>query len=173
MRSFWKAYEWLVMAMAVAAGLIVAATFVAVIYDAMLRNLGFHPTRWILPASEYGLLYVTLLSAPWLLRVKRIIMVESLRRYMPPGMRRALEIAIYLLCAAVCVVIVWFAADQAIDSYERGDVEQRGIAMPFYLAYVPFVLSFALMGIEFLRLLATGESIYPVLGERETDEPLP
>ena len=45
--------------------------------------------------------------------------------------------------------------------------------MPFNLAYVPFVLSFGLMGIEFLRLLATGESIYPELGERETDEPLP
>jgi C4-dicarboxylate transporter DctQ subunit len=173
MKHLSKAYEWLVVALAVVAGLIVAATFLGVIYDAMLRNLGFHPTRWVLPASEYGLLYVTLLSAPWLLRVKRIIMVESLRRYMPRGMRRALEIAIYLLCAAVCAVVVWFAADQAVDAWRRGDVEQRGIPMPFYLAYVPFVLSFGLMGIEFLRLLATGESIYPELGERETDEPLP
>jgi C4-dicarboxylate transporter, DctQ subunit len=162
LRALLAAYEKTIVALAAAAGTIIVATFVIVVYDASLRNLGFRTIDWAIPVSEYGLLYVTLLAAPWLLRTKRQVVAESVRVLLPETARRVLEVGIYVFCVLICLVMVWFAAGQTVDAWQRGDVEQRGIALPLYLAYAPFVVSFFFMGIEFVRLLCTGQTIYTI-----------
>ena len=71
-----------------------------------------------------------------------------------------LEIAVYLVCIAACSVLSWYAMYQAIFSWETDAADQRAITVPLIYAYAPMFLGFFLMGIEFVRLLLSGDTIY-------------
>ena len=160
MRGFLRAYEWLTSALAAVAGIIMSAIFIAVIVDVTMRNLGIQSPRATVPLAEFGLLYITMLGSPWLLRTKGQIIVESLRLVIPPRQRRVLELAVYAACAAVCGLLAWYALDQTIFAWENDQAEQRAIDVPLYYAYAPMFLGFFLMGIEFLRLLFGRDTLY-------------
>jgi TRAP-type C4-dicarboxylate transport system permease small subunit len=160
MTTILRCYDWLIAALAILAGVIVALIFVAVVYDASLRDLGFQPTRWAVPLSEIGLLYITMLSAPWLLRSKGQIVVETLRKPMPMRARVWLERATYVFCIGVCAIMTWSAAVEGLDAINRGDVERLAIEIPLYLTYLPLIVGFFLLGCEFLRLLIGVDSLY-------------
>ena len=160
MRHILRAYDWVVTAFAVLAGILIVLIFAAVIYDATLRDTGLQPTRWAVPLSEFGLLYITMLAAPWLLRSKGQIVVESLRLVFPRRGRVLLEQATYVFCIAVCGVIAWAAAVEAIDSVRRGDMERLAISIPLVVAYIPLIIGFLLLGCEFVRLLIGRDSLY-------------
>jgi TRAP-type C4-dicarboxylate transport system permease small subunit len=159
-RSLLRIYEATISVLAAVAGAITVAIFFAVVYDATVRNLGLQPPAWTVPSSEYGLLYITLLAAPWLLRTKRQVVVESVRMLLPAAVRRPLEIVIYVGCFLICLVITWFGLAQAADAWSRGDIDLRAIPIPLYVAYLPFGLAFLLMGVEFLRLLSLSDTLY-------------
>ena len=122
-----------------------------------MEPLAFKAT---VPLAEYGLLYITMLGSPWLLRTKGEIIVESFRMVMPPRVRRVVEFLVYVVCAALCAILAWYALTQGIDSWHTGDGEQRAILVPNYYAYAPMFVGFGLMFIEFLRLLFGRESLY-------------
>lgn len=168
MRVLLRAYFALTAALAVVAGAIMAAIFVAVVLDVTVRDIGLQPSRVTVPLAEYGLLYITMLASPWLLRTKGHIMVESFRMAMPKPVQRVVEVLTYLVCAALCGVLAWYALGQAIETWQTGQGEQRAIMIPGYFAYGPMFLGFGLMCIEFLRLLFGRESLYDVgAAERE------
>jgi TRAP-type C4-dicarboxylate transport system permease small subunit len=160
LRALYRAYVWLTDALAVLAGLIMSAIFVAVVADVTARDLGFQSPRATVPLAEFGLLWITMFGSPWLLRTKGTIIVESLRLVMPQGPRRALELAVYALCATVCGVLTFYAGSQTVYTWVMNEAEQRAIDMPLYYAYAPMFLGFFLMGIEFLRLLFGRDTLY-------------
>jgi C4-dicarboxylate transporter DctQ subunit len=160
MRGLLRFYEWLTTALAVVAGLIMSTIFVAVVADVTVRDIGLQPTRYTVPLAEFGLLYITMLGSPWLLRTKGAIIVESLRLIMPPRVRRVLELAVYAVCACVCAVLAYYAASQSVFTWVTNQAEQRAINVPLYYAYAPMFVGFLLMGIEFLRLLFGRDTLY-------------
>ena len=101
MRPLLRAYDWLMSALAVVAGLIMVAIFAGVIVDVTIRDFGYQSPRAIQPLAEFGLLYITMLGSPWLLRNKGMIIVESLRMALPGRVRRVGEIVVYVVCIAV------------------------------------------------------------------------
>ncbi len=160
MRLLLRLYFWLTAALAVVAGIIMTAIFIGVILDVVLRDLGYQSPRQIEPMAEYGLLYITMLGSPWLLRSKGMIIVESLRMALPTGPRRILELAVYILSSVVCFILAWYAAYQTNFSWVNDQADQRAIAVPLYFAYAPMFLGFFLMGCEFLRRLFGKDSLY-------------
>jgi len=160
MRWLLASYSWLTSALAVVAGAIVAAIFLGVIADVVLRDFGYQSPAAIEPLCEYGLLYVTMLGSPWLLHNKGVIIVESFRFVLPVRAQRGLEIAVYLVCMAVSAVLAWYALYQAWFSWANDEGDQRAITIPFAYAYAPISLGFFLMAFEFLRLLLCRDTIY-------------
>ncbi len=160
MRPLLQFYYWLTAALAVVAGLIMVSIFIAVVTDVTMRDLGFQPSRVVVPLSEYGLLYITMLGSPWLLRTKGEIIVESFRMLMPGPLRRVVEILAYVVCGVLCGVLAWYALTQVILTWQTGQGEQRAILIPGYYAYSPMFISFFLMAIEFVRLLFSSETLY-------------
>ena len=160
MRPLLRAYFWLTAALAVVAGAMTAAIFIGVIIDVLIRDFGYQSPRAIEPLAEYGLLYITMLGSPWLLRTKGMIIVESFRMVLPSGARRALEIIVYVVCTIICFILTWYSLYQAIFSWVNGQADQRAITIPLYYGYAPMFLGFFLMGCEFLRRLFARESLY-------------
>jgi TRAP-type C4-dicarboxylate transport system permease small subunit len=136
------------------------AIFAGVIVDVVIRDLGYQSPRAIEPLCEFGLLYITMLGSPWLLRIKGMIIVESLRLVLPPRVQRALEVAVYVGCAVVSATLAWYSLYQSYVSWANNEGDQRAITVPLVYAYAPMALGFALLMIEFLRLLFGRETIY-------------
>jgi C4-dicarboxylate transporter, DctQ subunit len=160
MRPLLRAYDWLMTALAVVAGIIMSAIFIAVILDVLIRNFGYEAPPAIEPLCEFGLLYITMLGSPWLLRTRGMIIVESMRMVLPSGPRRVLEIVVYVVSAAICFLLAWYSAYQTIFTWVNNEADQRAINVPLYYAYAPMLLGFFLMGCEFLRRLFARDTLY-------------
>ena len=55
--------------MAVLAGVVVFLIFAMIVIDVLMRITGFKPWTYISSTVEYGLLWFTMLAAPWLVRI--------------------------------------------------------------------------------------------------------
>ena len=160
MRLLGRIYDTVVTGLAVVCGVILALIFVFVIQDAVLRNLLISPPPWTGPLTEYGLLYVTLLAAPWLVRTRGHVLLEVLRMRLSAAAARRMEIAVYVICIAVCAVMTWYAVELFIAAWVSGEEDHRAIEIPRTYMFAPAVIAFPLMAGEFLRYLLGYGSLY-------------
>ncbi len=152
-----KAYDAVLYGMAWCAGLLIAAMMGVITLDVVVRNLGFQSSGHFFTFTEYALLLVPCLGAPWLVRERGHVYVEILLMYLEPRRRAVLRIAIGVICIAVCSVLAWYGFDLTIRDYLGNEKDVRSLDMPRWMlvAFVP--LSFAMMAIEFLRFLLRRE----------------
>ena len=151
---------WIVTALAVLSGAMLALFTAGICFDVVVRTAGFKPLPYTATLVEYGLFYVTFLSAPWLLRDKGHVYVDMVNRVLPPRAKRINEIAVYILGIATCLTLAYAALYMTVDSYTRGDLDTRDFDMPRWLLFLPMALSFFLLALEFLSYLGGRDSMY-------------
>jgi C4-dicarboxylate transporter, DctQ subunit len=152
-----KAYDAVLYGLAWCAGLLIAAMMGVITLDVAVRNLGFQSSGHFFTFTEYALLLVPCLGAPWLVRERGHVYVEILLMVLEPRRRAVLRIAIGVVCIVVCSVLAWYGFDLTIRDYLGNEKDVRSLDMPRWMlvAFVP--LSFAMMAIEFLRFLLRRE----------------
>jgi TRAP-type C4-dicarboxylate transport system permease small subunit len=160
LRTIAALYRRLLELLAVIAGAMLAAMALAIVVDVVLRNLGFQPPGHIFTLTEYSLLYVTMLAAPWLVRVKGHVYIELLTAAVSPRSRFWLTRVVYGLCVLTCAVIFWFGLEVTIDQWQRAVIDVRSFDMPRWLLSASIPLSFGLMTIEFARFLIGLDSMH-------------
>lgn len=153
-------YRRLLELLAVAAGVILAAMAFAIVLDVVMRNLGLQPPAHTLTLTEYGLLYLTMLAAPWLVREKGHVYIELVTAAVNPRTRFWLTRMVYGLCVLTCAVIFWFGLEVTIAHYQRDVIDVRSFDMPRWLLTASIPLSFGLMTIEFARFLLGLDSMH-------------
>lgn len=160
MRALYKAYNGLIFGLAVIAGLMLAVIFVGIVVDVSLRTLGFNSLQWYSAMAEYCLLFSTMLGAPWLVRLKGHVVVESLTMAMPDVIRMLMAKAVYILCILLSLLFVWYGTLELLATIESGEIDIRSIDMPKWIIYIPLPLGFSLIAIEFGRYLLGYDSYY-------------
>ena len=153
-----KGYDAILYGMAYLAGFLMAAMMVVIFLDVVLRNLGYQSSAHFFTFTEYALLAVPCLGAPWLVREKGHIYVEILLMYLKPAWRRFLTNAIGVVCIVVCAVLAWYGGDVTIRDFLQSEKDVRSLDMPRWIVVGFIPLSFAMMAVEFLRFLARGEN---------------
>jgi TRAP-type C4-dicarboxylate transport system permease small subunit len=153
---YWRLLELL----AVVAGVLLAAMALAIVVDVLVRNLGWQPPAHTLTLTEYGLLYATMLGAPWLVREKGHVYIELVTAAVSARTRFWLTRAVYALCVLTCAVMFWFSLEVTIDHYQRHVIDVRSFDMPRWLLTASMPLSFGLMLIEFGRFLLGLDSMH-------------
>ena len=74
-----------------------------------------------------------------------------------------------LLCALVSATIAALAGVLMIEAVANAEIEIRSLDAPRWVLFLPLVVGFALMSVEFLRLLIRGDSVFASQAEqRET-----
>ncbi len=156
-----RLYDAAIVALAAIAGVMLVVSFLLIVYDVALRNLFLiSPPAFSVPSIEYGLLYITMFSGPWLVRTRGHVAVEALRQALAPRWRSRMETLVYVICIVVCAVLAWKAIELTVEAYQTGEVDPRAIEVPYTLRYGPMVIGFVLMGVEFCRYLFGRESFY-------------
>jgi len=120
-----RIYSSLIDAMAVIAGATLVWLMVSVVVSVLMRNLGLQPFAWLFTSSEYGLLYMTMLGAPWLVREKGHVHIELVTSALPEGSRRVVSRLVAFTCVLVCVILAWKGLELFLKNIERGDYDTR------------------------------------------------
>ena len=157
MRYVGKAYEAVLYGMAGFAGFLMVAMMTTIFIDVVLRNLGYQSSAHFFTFTEYALLAVPCLGAPWLVREKGHIYVEIVFMYLGARQRVALRYLIGALCILVCAVLAWYGSLVTIGDFMQNEKDVRSLDMPRWLVVGWIPLSFLMMAIEFARFLARGE----------------
>jgi C4-dicarboxylate transporter, DctQ subunit len=152
-----KAYDAVLYGMAYLAGLLMAAMMVIITLDVVLRNLGYQSSAHFFTFTEYALLAVPCLGAPWLVREKGHIYVEILLMALAPRRRAVLTFFIGIICVAVCAVVAWYGFAVTIGDFVQNEKDVRSLDMPRWIVVGFIPLSFTMMAGEFLRFLVRRE----------------
>jgi len=148
-----KTYAAVLYGMAILAGLLLVWLMVSVITSVLMRNAGMQPFAWLFTSAEYGLLYMTMLGAPWLVREKGHVHIELVTAALPADLRRVVSRVVAAACVAVCVILAWKGVDLVLTNIERGDYDTRAYYFPRWMLTIAFPLSFGLMAVEFSRFV--------------------
>ena len=153
MRHLRRAYDALVLAMALVAGLLLVWLMVAVVLSVGLRNAGLQPWAWLFTSTEYALLYITMLGAPWLVRERGHVHIELVTAALPPRPQRIVSRGVAAACVLVSALLVWKGAELMATNLSRSDFDVRAYYFPRWLLTIAYPLSFGCMAIEFARFV--------------------
>jgi len=100
------------------------ATLAACAMLALAAGLGFYQvvarfileqtTEWTEVIIRFALIWMVFLALSKAYRVGAMISVDVLRRWVPPQLRRVLETAVALVCAALSLVLIVWGWDYAV-----------------------------------------------------------
>jgi C4-dicarboxylate transporter DctQ subunit len=155
-----NAYNRLIFGLAVIGGVLLAVIFVGIICDVTIRTLGFNSLQWYSAVAEYSLFFCTMFGAPYLVRHKGHVVVESLRLAMPPKLRKIIEKIVYLACILLSLLFVYYGALETIEAIKTGEQDLRSVDMPKWLLMAPFPIGFSLVAVEFSRYLLGFDTYY-------------
>lgn len=143
----------------VAAGLLFLM-IAAVSYSVIGRRFFDLPGAWAVELSEYAMLYLTFLLAPWVLKQDGHVRVDVLVSRLGPQTQFLFGLIAGVAAAISCLVLFWFSLDVALDSYQRDVILRRILQVPQYmlLAVIPLgsLFLFLRFACQILRQLSSG-----------------
>ena len=154
--------------MAIIAAFLMVAMMVIITLDVIFRNLGYQSSAHFFTFTEYALLVVPCLGAPWLAREKGHIYVEIVLNSLPAGARRVMTWVIGVFCIVVCLTIAWYGLQVTIHDYLQAEKDVRSLDMPRWMLVIWIPLSFLMMALEFARFLWRRENFLAPLSDLTT-----
>lgn len=142
------------------AGVVIFGVFLLIVSDVLIRTAGLQPWIYDSVLVEYGLLWFTMLSAPWLARNKGHVFIDAITQMLPSPLQRVLAKFVYFSCVCVCFVVCYYSSRLLITAIQQGQIDTRAVDMPLWSLYAPIPLCFLLVAIEFLRFLLGFDSMY-------------
>ena len=152
-KTFWKIFDVVIDGFAVLAGILLLLVTLFVSYSVTLRYLHLTPPIWILQCTEYALLWITFLGAAWLLKHEGHIRIDTLVNRLGPRSQMIFQIVVTVLGLAVCLVIVWFGTRKALDLYNRGIMDVKGVTVPKYPFFIIIPIGGLMLFLQFGRNL--------------------
>ncbi|MBT5046889.1 MAG: TRAP transporter small permease subunit [Rhodospirillaceae bacterium] len=166
MQAFDKFLGQTVTALAWFACSLIPCMFLMITIDVSIRTLGMRPPLFTSSIVEYALLYLAMCSAPFLVRTRGHVVIEALVTVMPDAVRRVLAKIVYVVCMLASFLFAYLCWGIFIDYWNGGELDVRGIDMPYWLQFLPLPLCFGLIGLEFMLYLVGVRSYYSYdLGE--------
>lgn len=155
MRTFWKkatrVFDRLVGIFgAVAAGILLFVVLLTSVEVGTRFFLNF-PIVWSVEISEYALLFITFLTAAWVLRGEGHVTVDLVLNCFKPRTRFMIRSVTYIITAVGCLVIGYYSSLATWRQYETHTFSPSFLNIPN--AYTMFIIpiGFFLLFIQLLR----------------------
>tara|TARA_R110000787_G_scaffold36875_6_gene93975 strand:- start:291 stop:788 length:498 start_codon:yes stop_codon:yes gene_type:complete len=156
MSTFERLFSAVLMALAIFAGVIFAAITITVPIDAIGRYLFASSIVGLTDLVENGLMAAVLLAAPWILYKGEHVAVDLFAAALGDTARRILHTATCLLGIVISLVMTWYGIETMLRAMNSGTMVRRILTFPQSWTFVPLIICFALIAIEFARQLFAG-----------------
>lgn len=149
-----KLVEWPARLLAYFSALLILSMSLWITYDVVTRNLFGWSSPWAFDLSEYSLVWMTFLAAPWILLRDGHVRVEILVDALGPRAQRTIGVIVSIIGLVVCGILAWRTGIAAVE-YAQNDVRMGRIwNIPRIYPYVVVPFGSALLGLAFIGRLA-------------------
>ena len=160
MEALGKAHLQLLILLKNIASVIIFISFVLIVLDVALIMFGYSGREATMGLVEYGLLWFTMLAAPWLARIKGHVYIDALTEFFNPAVQQVAAKLAYLVAIAGASISGWFSVDLWWEAYSTEMIDERGVELMQWWLYAPMPIGFFLVAIEFLRYLIGIDDMY-------------
>jgi TRAP-type C4-dicarboxylate transport system permease small subunit len=136
--------------LAVIAALLLFAMVILVTGDIVLRNVASKGFVWANEISEYSLYFITLLTAPWLLRRGQHVRLDLVLTAVPRSVAWIFEAAGDIVGFAVCLAMIRYGTLMTLDAWKSGSITIKNLIFPEWWLLAPLPVTFLLLAIEFV-----------------------
>lgn len=143
-------FERITLWMAIAAAGLILAMSGWITYDVLTRYFLDFASPWAFDLSEYALVWITFLGAPWVLLQDRHVRIELLVDVLPRSVQRAFGIAVSVVAICACLVLAWKTGVAALQYIERDIMMARIWRIPRIWPYCIIPIGSVLMAVSFL-----------------------
>jgi TRAP-type C4-dicarboxylate transport system permease small subunit len=154
MQRLSQLYGRLLAGLALAGCAVLLMMMLVVCADVLLRNVRVVPgmlgVPWANEVTEYALYFITMLTAPWLLRQGMHIRVDVLLRVFPPRLAWCCEWLADTIALICCTVIAYYGVKAVLSSHAIGGMVVKALSVPEWWLLAPLPAAFALLAIEVL-----------------------
>jgi C4-dicarboxylate transporter DctQ subunit len=151
MNGFWKFFDKLLDAMAALAGVILVFITAAVCYTIGMRFLFKQTTIWIMPITEYALLWIVFLGSTWLLREGGHITTDVVYVHLHEKMKNYLDCTMSVVGGLACVFMLFFGILHVFDCIANRVTDVRAITLPKADVFIIIPIGSLLLAIQFFR----------------------
>lgn len=143
-------FESIAFVMATASASLVLAMSGWITYDVLTRSLFGFASPWAFDLSEYALVWITFLGAPWVLLQDRHVRIEIVIDCLSPKTQRRLGIIVSLVAIAACLVLAWKTGLAAWQYYDDNIQMPRIWRIPRIWPYVIIPVGSLSLSLAFL-----------------------
>ncbi len=151
-RGFWKFFDKLLDVMAGLAAVILVFITAAVCYTIFMRFLLNQTTIWIIPMTEYALLWIVFLGTTWLLREAGHITTDIIYVHLNEKTKNALDGIMSIIGGLTCALLVYLGIIHLCDCLIHGVTDVRAITVPKAAVFIIIPIGSILLTIQFFRM---------------------
>ena len=133
----------------IAAGLLFGIASI-VCFEVAGRALGAPSRLWVIEVSEYALLFITFLGAPYLLQLNRHVVMDLLVDRLTGRRRQISQVVNALIGLAVCVVLTIVGIQVVLDQLDLGTREVTVLRPLSWWITAAMPIGTGLMAVQFL-----------------------
>ncbi len=150
--GFWRFFDRLLDVLAVMAGVILLFITAAVCYTIGMRFLFRQTTIWIIPITEYALLWIVFLGTTWLLREKGHITTDVLYTHLNEKTKRTLDGIMFIIGGLTCTAMVFLGVIHVCQCIAGGVTDVRAITVPKTAVFIIIPIGSILLTVQFFRM---------------------
>lgn len=160
MQAISRAHLWVLNALKLVSCVVVVVIFVLIVSDVAAALLGISPWDGTIGVVEYGMLWFSVLAAPWLARIKGHVFIDAVTQFLPRLPKMIAAKCAYLVAAAGSSAFGYYSVLLLVEAWETEQVDERGIELLNWWLYAPMPVGFFLLAVEFLRYLLGFDDMY-------------
>ena len=134
----------------IAAILIVGLTFL-VGADISLRYLFNRPLGWVKETSEYILVFLGFLVAPWILKEEGHVKMDLVLNNVSTRTQTMMNMITSIISLIVVLIVAWFSLRVTVDFYKTKLLTPSVLELPKWILITPIFVGSLLLAIQFIR----------------------
>ena len=151
-KGFWRVFDRLVDVMAALAGVILVFITAAVCYTIGMRFLFTKTTIWIIPMTEYALLWIVFLATTWLLREGGHITTDIIYVRLRKEAKHSLDGIMCIIGGLACGTLVVLGVIHLCDCIAGGVTDVRAVTVPKSAVFIIIPVGSFLLAVQFFRM---------------------
>ncbi len=151
MKGFWQVFDKLSDLMAALAGVLLLFISAAMCYTIFMRFVFRETTIWIVPVSEYALLWIVFLGTTWLLREGGHITTDVIYVHLNEKTKRYLDFVMSVIGGIACFILFYLGVVHMCDCIIHDVTDVRSITVPKSAIFIIIPIGSILLTIQFFR----------------------
>ncbi len=147
--ALYNTFERFTAVLAAIAAALVLGMSLWISYDVLSRYFFDFASPWSFDLSEYALVWITFLAAPWVLLQDRHVRIELLTDVLPVKAQRIIGILVCLVALLTCAVLAWRTGIAALQYIDRNTMMPRIWRIPRIWPYSIIPIGSALLTVAF------------------------